>query len=80
MSPLVRCACLAALGAAQACLKTARETHDDLMEGRALWQLGRLVAHQGQHADGKQLKREGMLLMETVLGHNHPDIAKCCAG
>ena len=50
------------------------------MEGRALWQLGRLRAHQGQHSDGNKLKREGMLLMETVLGPNHLDIAKCCTG
>lgn len=50
------------------------------MEGRALWQLGRLLAHQGQLSDGNKLKREGMLRMETMLGPDHLDIAKCCTG
>ena len=50
------------------------------MEGRALWQLGRLMAHQGDHKDGINLKREGMKLMETVLGGAHLDIADCCTG
>ncbi len=50
------------------------------MEGRALWQLGRLAGHQGRYSDGKQLKQEGMLLMEAVLGPDHLDVAKCCTG
>ena len=66
--------------AAQACLETARMTEDGLMDGRALWQLGRLLAHQGQHSEGKKLKREGMLLMEATLGPDHLDVAKCCTG
>ena len=65
---------------AQACLKTAREAEDQLMEGRALWQLGRLAGHQGYHSDARRLKGEGMLLMEAMLGPDHLDIAKCCTG
>ena len=50
------------------------------MEGRAVWQLGRLLAHQGLYKDGMMLKREGMGLMEVVLGAGHMDIASCCTG
>ena len=50
------------------------------MEGRALWQLGRLLVHQGHYKDGIKLKREGMKLMEVVLGADHMDIANCCTG
>ena len=64
----------------QACLLTARKLGDRLMEGRALWQLGRLLGHEGQHAEAAVQKLEALVLLEQVLGRNHLDIAKCCTG
>ena len=65
---------------AQACLETGRQLGDGLMQGRALWQLGRLEGHRGQHERAAALKLAALQRLERVLGPDHLDVAKCCTG
>lgn len=57
-----------------------RQLGDGLMQGRALWQLGRLQGHQGHHEKAATMKLEALKLLERALGKEHLDIAKCCTG
>lgn len=68
------------LRAVQACLETGRQQGNSLMQGRALWQLGRLEGHRGKHEEAATLKLDALQRLERVLGKEHLDIAKCCTG
>lgn len=65
---------------AQACLETGRKQGDGLMQGRALWQLGRLEWHRGLQERAAALKLDALQRLERVLGTDHLDVAKCCTG
>lgn len=62
----------------QACLETGRQQSDLLMQGRALWQLGRLQGREGYHEQALATKLEGLALIEKMVGKDHLDVAKCC--
>ena len=64
----------------QACLVAGQREGNSLMQGRALWQLGRLEGHRGKYKQAATLKLDALQRLERILGTEHLDIAKCCTG